>query len=67
MRDGQLRRLGGAADHAFLRHRDAVGVADQLALGGGQRIAAGGLDGVENLPDLGFVGLSSVAHVGLRV
>ena len=33
---GQLRSLRRAGGHAFLRHRDAVGVADQLALGGGE-------------------------------
>ena len=38
--------------HAFLRHRDAVRVADELAFRRGQRRAALGLDRVEDAADL---------------
>ena len=55
---GELRGLVGRVGHAFLRHRDAVGVADQLALRRRQRRAPVGLDLVEHLAD-GFL----VAHL----
>ncbi len=39
----KARGLFGTGGHGFLRHRDAIGVADQLALGRGQRRPAFGL------------------------
>ena len=45
---GELRRLLGRVGHSFLRHGDAIGVADQLAFGRRQARAAFGLGLVEN-------------------
>ncbi len=61
--EASLLRLGGALGDAFPRHRDAVGVADLLALGRGERGAARRLDGVEELANLGLV----FAHGGLSL
>jgi hypothetical protein len=60
---GQLGGLGRAGDHAFLGHRDAVGIADQLAFGRGERVTPFLLDRVEDLADLGLVALG-VGHAG---
>ena len=47
--DGELRCFGGARDHAFLGHVDAVGVANELALRRRERVAAFLLHRVEDL------------------
>jgi hypothetical protein len=54
--------LGGRGGHALLRHRNAVGIADQLAFGRGERGALVGAHAVEDLPHGGLV----VCHVRLR-
>ena len=61
--------LGGAGGDALARHGDAVGVADLLALGRGERVAPRRLDGVEELANGGFVfahGVSSPGSTGFR-
>ena len=54
---GELGGFVGGLGDAFLRHRDAVGVADVLAFGRGQRRAAVGLDLTERRAADDFFGV----------
>ena len=57
---GDLAGVGCRFRHAFLRNRDAIGVADQLAFRRGQAGALVRLDGIKHFADGIFVG-----HLGL--
>ena len=48
---GELGGLGGGLRHAFLRNRDAIGIADQLAFRRGQAGALVGLDRIQHPAD----------------
>ena len=59
----ELRRGIGRVRHAFARHRDAVGVADELPFRRRKRFAPLGLDLVENLADRALFSLLALPRL----